>query len=80
MPALAAPPTPHRPKGGALSPTARHGSFGPRSSPRVAILHLAIVQAGTEGLAHALRVLFAVLHREQRLVSLQGSTVDLLQG
>lgn len=79
MSALAAPPTPNTPKGCALPPTAGHGSLSPRSSSCISILHLAIVQAGTEGLAHT-GVFLAVLHRKRCLVPLQGPTVDLLQG
>lgn len=80
MSTLAAPPTPHTPEGRALPPTAGHGRLCPCSSYCISVLHLAIVQAGTEGLAHTLRVFLAVLHREGRFVPLQGSTVDLLKG
>jgi len=77
---LAAPSTHHDPKGCALPPTAGHGVLSPCSSSCISVLHLAIVQAGTEGLAHTLRVLLAVLHGEGGLVPLQGPTVDLLKG
>jgi len=64
MSALAAAPTSHAPKGCALPATAGHGDLGPRCSSCISILHLAIVQAGTEGFAHTLRVLLVVFHCE----------------
>lgn len=79
MSVLAAPPTTHSPKGCVLTATAGHGHLSPCSSSWISILHLAIVQTGTEGLAHTLRVLFTV-HRERRLMPLQGPAVYLLQG
>lgn len=78
--ALAAPSTSHYPKDCDLPSIAGDGGLSPCSSSCITILHLPIVQAGTEGLAHTLRVILAVLHRERSLVPLQGPTVDLLQG
>lgn len=77
---LGAPATPHSPKCCALSTTAGHGGLSPCPSSCISILHLAIVQAGTEGFAHTLRVFLAVLHCKWCLVPLQGPTVNLLQG
>lgn len=79
MYALATPPTSHSHKDCALPPTAGHWGLSPCSSSCISILHLSIVQAGTEGLAHTLKVFFTVLHCERCLMPLQGPTVDLLQ-
>lgn len=80
MSALAVPSTPHGPEACGLSSTAGHGGLCPCSSSCVSVLHLAVVQACTEGLAHALRVFLIVFHGERGLVPLQGPAIDLLQG
>lgn len=82
MPAVAAGPAPHRPpEHGALPSAGGHGRLAPLAGSRVSVLHLAVVQAGAEGLGHALGgVLLAVVHRQRGLVPLHPPTVDLLQG
>lgn len=80
MPAVATPPTPHWAKHRALPSTGGHGSFTPCSRSGIPVLHLAIVQAGAEGLAHALRVVLAIFHCKRGFVPLHPPATDLLQG